>query len=103
MGCWNTIVVNDLPVWEEGWQKAQADLRRRSAFALSCAESELQLTLLQTQSGLPPTPAVVGVTGCGKRLTYVARPASRTSNDMVWTQDASSPQTGPTSGPAGAP
>lgn len=82
MGCWNTIVVNDLPVWEEGWQKAQADLRRRSAFELPCTEPAIQLTLLETVPySTPPRPSSIGVTGCGKRLTYVVR-------DSGWIQNA---------------
>jgi hypothetical protein len=70
-GCWKTVMVDNQKVYEAGWQKAQADLRRRAAFEMPCTEPEIQMTLIETnQSNIPPLPWSIGATGCGKRMTY---------------------------------
>lgn len=82
-GCANTIVVDDLQVWESRWQQIQPELRRRAAFELPCPEQEIKLTLLATHKhSFPAVPALVGATGCGKRVTY------RQQRDESWVQDA---------------
>lgn len=64
-------MVDNQKVYEAGWEKAQADLRRRAAFEMPCTEPEIKMTLIETnQSNIPPLPWSIGATGCGKRMTY---------------------------------
>ena len=87
-------MVNEQTVWEDAWQRAQAEIRRRAAFEIPCNEPEIQLTLLATTPGTyPPQPASVGATGCGKRLTYVSR-------QQTWLQNSKTDLAPPAPAPA---
>lgn len=60
------IVVSGVEVYENLWAETVAELRPRAQFELGC--STLEFALFQKARSLP---SEVGVTGCGKRVTYV--------------------------------
>lgn len=57
---------------DDGYKNAARD---RAAFDTSCAADQLEMTFLgdSTSAGFLVVDRVVGVTGCGQKLVYVAR------------------------------
>ncbi len=55
------------------WQAAQKEIRTVAAFEMQCADNQLELVVLNTNRFVNGTfcASQVGVSGCGKRLTYI--------------------------------
>ncbi len=64
------VVVDGQSVYDRPWKDVQGSLPGRASFDLDCPKEQLELRLLNV-AAFYKYPTEVGVTGCGKRATYV--------------------------------
>ena len=92
-GC-ATVAINGVTVLEEAWQRDSVEVRNRASFDLGCSADKLSLTILSTQKYLDGTaPAVIGVTGCEKKATYIHLATDR--YHKTWTLERGVESAGP--------
>src|SRR5947207_1939144 len=68
-GC-ATVQVGGFTLGKGRWESDAAVVKKRAAWELKCAETELDLTVLAVYTGTI-TAQQVGVRGCGHQLVYV--------------------------------
>ena len=83
------LTVDGHQIHEAYWNGALAQLRPRATFDLGCRAEFLSFTLLRMEGR---DAAMIGVSGCGHRGTYVRRNSSPTgSRSVEWLLNGSTP------------
>jgi hypothetical protein len=83
------IKVDDTEVTEAEWVKAVAELGKIASFDLGCEQAQLQMRLFATDIIYPTLyPTRVGVSGCGKRASYVRAQSKWNSGMLPWKAEA---------------
>ena len=81
LGCGaRPLTVDGHPIYEGYWNAAIAQVRPRAAFDLGCPAEALSFTLLRMEGRAA---AMIGVSGCGHRGTYVRRGSSSASQEWL--------------------
>jgi hypothetical protein len=81
------------------------ELRARAAYDLSCPAESLAMTQLQEKNFMATTNhgATYGVSGCGRRATYVNNVGAWVLNNREGNEGSPDPRTSPAPAPAPAP